>query len=226
MSPELQESSYAAVFHVLRYTHIAVGGGALVLGMLQMALRHGGARHRALGRFYVLCMMLSFATSFPLSLYTANIFLSIIGIFSFYMALTGQRLYVAAMHGGFSSVDKALSVLFAFSALLMAAFSAYYFARGASNAGIVLGVFTAIFGSMTIADLRDMWDKNRPNVRSYWKYRHIGRMVGSYIAAVTAFLANVEPFGSTLLNWLLPTAIGTTFIWYQIRKYKLAAERK
>jgi uncharacterized membrane protein len=226
MSPELLESPFASAFHVLHHSHITVGGGALVLGALQMVLPHGGTTHRALGRFYVLCMMFSFATSMPMSLYTGNIFLSIIGVFSFYMALTGQRLYVAAIHGRFSTIDKALSVLFGFSALLMAAFSVYYFARGASNAGIVLGVFTIIFGSMTIADLRDMWGKNRPNVRSYWKYRHIGRMVGSYIAAVTAFLANVQPFGSTLLNWLLPTVIGTTFIWYQIRKYKLAAEEK
>jgi hypothetical protein len=51
-------------------------------------------------------------------------------------------------------------------------------------------------------------------------------MVGSYIAAVTAFLANVQPFGNTFLNWLLPTGIGTAFIWIQIGKYKRAAGQK
>lgn len=214
------ESTSSAILMWLRYIHVAVGGAALLLGLLQIVLPHGGALHRSLGRYYVLCMVVSFFTAFPLSLVSGNLFLTIVGLFSLHMAVSGQRVYVAAVRGGYSFFDKILALVFSASAIAMIWLCAYLALRGAWSSTTILGVFAVIFSFMVFSDVRALWGSHQADVRTYWKFRHIGRMVGSYIAAFTAFLVNVEPFGSSMLNWLLPTAVGSAFIWYQIGKHK------
>lgn len=43
-------------------------------------------------------------------------------------------------------------------------------------------------------------------------YEHYTRMYISYIAAITAFSAIQNIFGIALINWILPTVIGTLLI--------------
>ena len=52
-----------------------------------------------------------------------------------------------------------------------------------------------------------------------WYFEHFGRMYISYIAAMTAFAVIQNVFGVVLLDWMLPTVIGTGLIILSNRKY-------
>lgn len=60
----------------------------------------------------------------------------------------------------------------------------------------------------------------KPDAKHSWLFNHIGRMVGGFIAAVTAFSTNVLSFLPGLAQWLWPTLIGTPLIIYWIRVYR------
>ena len=49
---------------------------------------------------------------------------------------------------------------------------------------------------------------------------HIGQMGGSYIATITAFLANNVQINPQFIVWLLPTVIGVPLVVYATRKWR------
>jgi len=59
----------------------------------------------------------------------------------------------------------------------------------------------------------------------HWFYNHIARMVGSYIATVTAFCvvnsSNFPAYVPTLVIWVLPGVIGGIAIGRWIRYYRV-----
>jgi hypothetical protein len=53
-----------------------------------------------------------------------------------------------------------------------------------------------------------------------WLVRHIGMMMGTYIATTTAFLLTaLRSLDLGIFLWLAPTAIGVPFIVYATRRY-------
>jgi hypothetical protein len=54
--------------------------------------------------------------------------------------------------------------------------------------------------------------------KNYWLLIHIQRMVGSYIAALTAFLVVNNTYLPPLMAWLMPTIIMTPLIFYWSKK--------
>ena len=51
-----------------------------------------------------------------------------------------------------------------------------------------------------------------------WTMAHVGRMVGAYIASVTAFIVAGLGYGGNITAWIFPTIIGTIYIIYWGRK--------
>ena len=85
----------------------------------------------------------------------------------------------------------------------------------------VLSVFGLIGTVGTVRDLqvfRMKFDQTRD--RKKWIYKHIGNMIGAYIAALTAFSATTMHFLPPILAWLWPTAVFVPVIVWNIRKYK------
>jgi hypothetical protein len=86
-----------------------------------------------------------------------------------------------------------------------------------STGHIVLLVFGSILTMFIIQDIRINL-KNNESLKEAWRLRvltHIGRMCGTYIATVTAFLVvNINFVKPGWILWLLPTAIGTVIITY------------
>lgn len=202
--------------------HILIGGVILLTGLLQLILPKAGIRHRRLGQVYFYAMVLSFLTSFPASVYSGSVFLAVIGIFSLYLAFTGMRFAAIRSTGNVTFTDRTGAVVFLLAAIGMAGYAIFLFAKGTAVAGIIIGVFGLFFLVGTIADARHLLIPNKTAeyyAGNRWLRSHIGRIVGSYIAAVTAFLVNVEPFGSSLINWLLPTLAGTILATFFTRKY-------
>lgn len=202
--------------------HVALGMVILLTGLAQLLMRKGGSRHRAIGRVYCVAMLFSVLTSFPSIIQDSQVFLAVLGLFSLYLSFTGYRFAVMRETGQPGIMDRTSALIFLACALGMAGFTIRLFTSANLVGGVIMSVFTLIFLSGTWTDVRHLLLKRSAGdllSGGRWLRLHIGRILGSYIAAVTAFLVNVQPFGSTLLNWLLPTAVGTCLAVYYGRRY-------
>lgn len=210
---------------LIRGIHILGGSLLLVLGVVQLILPKRGKVHRALGQWYVAIMMLVCVTALYISaqsmlkgLTTGAIFLFSIGLFSLYGVISGYLL------GKFKTrrqlfLGRAMVVL---GVLISAMLLTIAFRFWAS-----VGLICLPFGILQVLGTRQDWqfywrlNKAMPHGNQYWIFGHSGRMIGSYIACVTAFLVNVVPCPYPVILWLGPTVVGTLCIIYfqrQLRK--------
>ena len=79
----------------------------------------------------------------------------------------------------------------------------------------------AVFGTAALVfGLRDLLRFRSPvKLRESWLQLHLGKMTGGYIAAVSAFLV-VNQVLPSLLNWFLPSVVGSIYIAYWMRSVK------
>src|SRR4030095_4281354 len=75
----------------LRSLHIAAGTVALFVAPAAMLTVKGGRAHRRWGKIYFWTMAVVAATAVALSLWRPRIFLTLLAVFSFYMAFSGYR---------------------------------------------------------------------------------------------------------------------------------------
>lgn len=147
-----------------------------------------------------------------------SIFLFLIGVFTIYMILAGNRALTlkSAIKTKADWKDKSItySMIFCVMVMLVLAVKAFYKGEGIA----ILYVFFSVFGSlMTYRDLKafqKFYSDRRVAIIS-----HIGRMVGAYIASITAFIvAGLQV--SNLIVWLMPTLLGTVYIYVHLLKFK------
>ena len=93
----------------------------------------------------------------------------------------------------------------------------YYVLNGA-NFGIVSIVFGLLGLRFVFNDYKNFTGQS--TIKNYWLTSHIQRMIGSYIAAATAFLVVNNTLLPNVLAWLLPTAILVPLIFKWSKKYK------
>ncbi|MEO8773181.1 MAG: DUF2306 domain-containing protein, partial [Gelidibacter sp.] len=80
---------------------------------------------------------------------------------------------------------------------------------------IVLVVFAVVGIVLSVKDL--MLYKNPERLRKAWLKLHLGKMLGGYIAASTAFVV-VNQFFPSVYSWFIPGIVGGFIIVYWIRK--------
>lgn len=89
-------------------------------------------------------------------------------------------------------------------------------------------IFGGISISLVLGDIRIFIKTTRglPIPRMAWLRRHIGMMMGTYIATVTAFIVTAGPrteWYSSIqpqwLPWILPSLVLTPMIMYYTKKY-------
>jgi uncharacterized membrane protein len=195
--------------------HIAAGSGAFVLAPLALLTAKGGKAHRRWGKIYFWSMAVVAATAFVMAAYRPVLFLALVAIFSFYNAFVAYRVLgqKAAVTG--AKVVRPLDwigALFCFTA------SGALVLLGALRPQLVsnLGIPAIVFGliGMNISG-RAMWGfTHPPKEKMFWWYAHLQGMIGSYIAAWTAFC--VVTIGPLLHGawwiWITPVAIGVPAI--------------
>jgi uncharacterized membrane protein len=195
--------------------HIAAGVGAFVLAPLALLSAKGGKAHRRWGKIYFWSMAVVASTAFVMAAYRPVLFLALVAIFSFYNAFVAYRVLgqKAAVSG--AKVVRPLDWiggLFCFTScaalVLLGAFRPHL----VSNLGIPAIVFGLI--GMRISG-RAMWGfTHPPTEKMFWWYAHLQGMIGSYIAAWTAFC--VVTIGPLLHGawwiWITPVAIGVPAI--------------
>jgi hypothetical protein len=76
---------------ILLSIHITSGFASLFSAFGALASTKGASRHRRFGQWFFYGMTSVFFTAIPLSIITSNLFLFLIAIFSYYMAVTGWR---------------------------------------------------------------------------------------------------------------------------------------
>lgn len=205
---------------ILIYIHAFFGGIGLITGIGTILLKKGSPNHKKLGRWFSWSMIISSLISLVIARMPGHInnFLFLIGIFTIYMVLAGNRALT------FKSVkktkanlrDKLVSGAMVFSGILMILFGIIGLIQSQSQG--VLFIFFGLFGLfMPYSDFR-LFATTLQN-RKLWLMNHLSRMLGALIASVTAFLVAAMKYDN-LLAWMLPTLTGTVYIVYWIRKTK------
>jgi len=205
----------------LRSLHIAAGMVALFVAPAAMLTVKGGLAHRRWGKIYFWSMALVAATAVVLSLWRPRIFLTLLAVFSFYQAFAGYRglgRKRPARGDGPRPIDWAAALAtFAASAALVVL---GVLRPGASweRIGIVPVVFGALGMVLSGIDLR-RFVRPPADERAWW-FAHMTGMLGSYIAAVSAFSVVNFGFLPTAVRWLWPTIVGTPLIALWISYYR------
>jgi len=203
------------------WTHVAAGVVALLAGGAALATEKGGRRHRRAGRVYVAAMGVVVATVVPLFAVEQSFFrtfLLLVAVFSGYFAFSGYRALARRRPDDDpAAVDYAAAALVAVACLLLGGWGLALVAGG-DTFGVVMVVFGGIGGALGVGDLRSY---RRGGDRA-WLVDHLSRMVGAYIATVTAVsVVNVAavPAVPEVAAWLWPTAVGVPLIWYWQAEY-------
>ncbi|WP_336034995.1 DUF2306 domain-containing protein [Halobacterium yunchengense] len=200
------------------WTHVAAGTAALLAGGVALATEKGGRAHRRAGRVYVAAMGVVVGTVLPLFAVEQSFFrtfLLLVAVFSGYFAFSGYRaLSRKRPDEDPATVDWLAAVAVAAACLLLGGWGVALLAGGDSF-GVVMAVFGALGLAVGAADLRAF----RGDASESWLVSHLSRMVGAYIATVTAVsVVNVTAVPE-VVAWLWPTAAGVPLVWYWQAEY-------
>jgi Predicted membrane protein (DUF2306) len=214
------------VIQAIRWTHILAGFTAFFIAPVPLLTAKGGQTHRRWGKIYFWAMAVVAITAMVLALWLPILFLAFIAVFSFYFAFRGYRVLSRKrpLHGqGPRAVDWAAAVL----ALLG---SVALIVLGIVRPGPVwvrLSVVAIVFGVIGVGFASsDIWEFIHPPAdKNFWWYAHLGGMIGSYIAAVSAFSVVNFHFLPTAVRWLWPSVIGVPGIFIWTSYYKRRFER-
>lgn len=211
------------IFKILLLTHIFCGGISLLLGSIILFLKKGDKKHKKLGNIYFLTMLIASLVALPMSYLHPNYFLFIVGVFTAFMLLTGRR-YLKLKHTtDVKNSDWLLTiVMFIFGTAFV--FLGFYNLIKGFGFGIVLVAFGSISLLFVYQDYKNY--KGKSAIKNYWLTTHLQRMIGSYIASVTAFLVVNITVSPSFIIWLLPTVLIAPLIVKWTRKYKKLDDQK
>jgi len=197
--------------HMLLGLHILSGAGAFVLAPVALVTAKGGKAHRRWGAVYFWCMAAVASTALIMAIWLPILFLALVAIFSFYTAFGAYRVLgqKAAWKGQpvARPLDWAAAILCC-GACLALVLSGLFLPELIQN----LRIPAVVFGLVGVrVSGRAMWRfTHPPGEKMFWWYIHLQGMIGSYIAAWTAFcLVTLGPLlhGAWWL-WLVPLSIG------------------
>ncbi|PWL27093.1 MAG: hypothetical protein DCO96_12190 [Fluviicola sp. XM-24bin1] len=197
------------IANILLIVHVASGMTCLGAGIMAIATKKGGKLHAISGKSYFIAMFTVIGTALALAFFRYNLFLLLIASFSFYMTWAGVR----SVHNK-SLKASVLDWIFLGTAIVTAASMILTF-------NIVLIVFGSLLTVNIIQETTTFFQARKAQLEktNKWLIRHIGMMLGSFIATTTAFLVtNVQDFDPAWLPWLAPTIVGSPLIAYYTRK--------
>lgn len=198
---------------VLIYIHAAFGGIALLTGCIAIIAKKGKSLHKKSGLLFYYAMLLSGIIAMVVAVLPnhENSFLFAVGIFSLYFVLTGKRALSFKTKTPDVRIDQWIAQLMIVTGILMILLPLLL----TRTVNIVLLVFASVGILLSIRDLRLY--RNPEDLRKAWLKLHLGKMLGGYISASTAFVV-VNQFFPSVYSWFIPGIIGGFIIAYWIRK--------
>lgn len=201
------------------YVHAFFGGIGLIAGTVGFLVKKGSKTHILAGKWFSVGMIISSLISIPVAWMPGhkNMFLFLIALFTIYLVLAGNRALTFKpifKKTAPALLDKLISGGMMFSSIVMMVIGIFGLIQEEQNA--ILFLFFGLFGLvLAIKDFR--FYKNPNKQKSGWLVNHLGRIVGAYIASITAFIVAGLNFDS-LIAWMLPSFIGTAAIIYWTRR--------
>ncbi|XOV67926.1 MAG: DUF2306 domain-containing protein [Fluviicola sp.] len=198
-----------ALLNVTLIFHVIAGMTSLLAGTMAITSKKGGKLHAIAGKSYFYAMFIVIITAILVAFFRNNTFLLLIASFSFYMTWAGVR---SIRNKNLKA--NALDLIFLGIAIITALSMILTF-------NIILIVFGSILFINIAQDISTFIQARRSALEktNKWLIRHIGMMLGSFIATCTAFLVtNVRDFEPAWLPWLAPTLIASPLIAYYTRK--------
>jgi len=190
--------------------HIAAGFTALAFGLIALLSQKGKRAHLLTGRVFYWSMLIIASSAVVLSSYRLNLFLLLIAFFAFYNTLSGYRSIrnKSLRPTAFDWIITATGLLTGITMI--------------ATLNIVLLVFGSLSLMLAINEIRASVAilKGKEAPRFAWLVKHIGMMMGAYIATFTAFIVvNITFEAVPWLPWLAPTIIGVPLLVRWQRKY-------
>jgi uncharacterized membrane protein len=214
-------SALPMVIQIVLCTHVLAGLLALVIAPVPLLTAKGGRTHRRWGRIYFWAMAVVAASAMVLALWRPILFLAFIAIFSFYLAFRGYRVLSRknpSQGQRARAIDWVAAILAFFGSVSLVVLGIVRPGAVWTQLGTVAIVFGIIGGTLSVNDL---WKfVHPPTNNKFWWYAHMAGMLGSYIAAVSAFSVVNFHFLPTLVRWLWPTVIGVPGIALWVRHYR------
>lgn len=201
------------IIKFLIYSHALFGGVALLSGLISLIVKKGKKIHKKSGKLFYCCMLLSASTALIIASLPQHEspFLFAIGIFSSYFIITGYRALRFKNKNINLKTDKIISAIMMFTGGLMILYNPVVHQK----VNIVLSVLGIVGLVFSTRDL--ILYKNTDKLNNAWLKLHLGKMIGGYIAAATAFVV-VNEFFASFYGWFIPGTIGGFYIVYWIRK--------
>lgn len=204
------------------FLHIVAGGTALFAAGAALGCAKGAAWHRRAGLTYVAAMLAVTLTTFVLVALRPNLFLFVIGVFSFYLVFTGWRAG-AQRDGRPRWTDHLTGAAMALTGAAMLAIGAAQLVAAGGGEPVILLVFGSIGLTLALSDWRD-WRRG-PITGKARIARHLTRMLAGSVATITATVVVNLSFLPPLVLWLGPTILVTPLIfWWNARILRSAAK--
>lgn len=201
------------------WLHIAAGVVALGAGSVALVTTKGGLRHRRAGKVFLVAMAVVVGTVFPLLAFdptSLRVFLGLVAVFSGYLAFSGYRVLSRKRPADeAAAVDWAAAVAVVLACLALGGWGLERLMFG-GEFGIVMVVFGGIglvFGGYDLTVFR------AADGGSEWMVTHLQRMIGAFIATVSAVSAVNLTGALGAVAWLWPTAAFVPLIVYWSNKY-------
>jgi uncharacterized membrane protein len=203
--------------------HIIAGSIGLLSGTINLIGRKGGIRHKLVGKIFTWAMLTAGFSAIGLAIINPSPFLVIIGIFTIYMVATGYRYIRLRKAGGIVNVgliDWTLCVGMALIGIIFLVQGTMQVFKGHSFGSVylVFGVVSLFFVKSDVVGFR-----GGSRFINFWQTAHLQRMIGAYIASLTAFLVvNYSYFPEVIpgwVFWLLPSALLTPLIIFWSNKF-------
>jgi len=211
----------------IRGVHMIAGMLALFVAPGAMLTAKGGRAHRRWGKLYFWSMLVVALTAVLLALWRPIIFLALLALFSFYMAFAGYR----ALSRQRPAQGETATALDWAAAMVTLIASAGMIVMGLTTGVAIrqqLGVVPIVFGALGVVlagnDLRKFL--RPPADPAAWWFSHMGGMLGSYIATVSAFSVVNFTVLPVTVRWLWPTLVGVPVIIAWISYYRLRFRSK
>ena len=213
------------LFKAFLILHIISGSVGLLTGFLNLIRKKGDKNHKAIGKIFAYAMLITGFSSLVLSVMHPNYFLFIVGVFTIYMVGTGNRyIYLKILNNDVKPklIDFILTSTMMITGVLFIILGVWNLIKS-NSFGIVFIVFGIIGLGFVRADFKNY--KGNLVIKNYWLTAHLQRMIGGFIAALTAFLVvNAKYFPEQIplaLYWLLPTLILVPLIVKWSKQYRI-----
>jgi len=198
---------------ILIFIHAAFGGIALLAGLVSIIAKKGKNIHRKSGLIFFYSMMLSGIIAMIVAVLPnhESPFLFAVGIFSLYFVLTGNRALNFKRKNPDLKIDKLISIIMITTGVLMILLPIIL----TKSINIILVVYAIVGIIFSVSDL--ILFRNPRRLRKGWLKLHLGKMLGGYISATTAFVI-VNQFFPSFYGWFIPGIVGGFIIAYWMRK--------